>query len=101
MCIRDSSSTDEAVRAIEPPDAESEIRAAFDHHAVPYRVEWIQPNRRRNLWFFESISFGVYRFVPAGPANPAAFVALLENPALCTDPPEAKAAVVDLLAKIR
>ena len=34
-----------AVRDIEPPDAEVLIRAAYDDAAVPYRVEWLSPNR--------------------------------------------------------
>ena len=75
---------DEACINIEPPDAESESRAAFDADAVPYRVEWSKPNRRRKLWFFESISFGVYRFVPMGPPDREALIALLQNHGECT-----------------
>ena len=75
---------------IEPPDAETEVRAAFDEHAVPYRVEWIRPNRTRK-WFglFSTISFGEYRWVVAGPPDPAAFVRLVEEHPT-TNPPEAK-----------
>jgi|SRR5215467_1799341 len=40
---------------LEPPDAESTIRAAFDEHGVPYRVEWIRPNRTGAFGF---VSFG-------------------------------------------
>ena len=36
-----------AEREIEPIDAESAIRVAFDDLGVPYRVDWVRPNRRR------------------------------------------------------
>ena len=36
---------------IEPVDAESIIRAAFDDSAVPYRVEWVHPRTRRKAFF--------------------------------------------------
>jgi len=93
----------EAVRAIEPPDAESEVRAAFDDAATPYRVEWIRPNRHGRKWFgvFGSIKFGEYRFVPAGPADRAALVALLERHADSTDPPEAQTKLRTLLGEMR
>src|SRR5690349_4751975 len=76
---------------IEPPDAENEVRAAFDEGAVPYRVEWIRPNRLRKwLRGVGSVTFGEYRFVPAGPADPDALERLLEEHSACTNPPEAK-----------
>lgn len=92
-----------AVREIEPPDAESEIRAAFDDAAVPYRVDWVRPNRHRSVLFglLRSVDFGEYRFVPAGPADPDALIALLEQHPDYTDPPEAKAELMTLLEKIR
>lgn len=95
-------SLDEAVRDIEPIDAEREIRAAFDESAVPYIVEWMRPNRRHRTLFglLESIELGEYRFVPAGPADPVTLIMLLEShPEV--DPPEAKADVAALLDRLR
>jgi hypothetical protein len=87
---------------VEPPDAEDTIRAAFDENAVPYRLEWTTPNRRQR-WFFglESIRFGHYRLVPAGPPNRAALLALLEQHNECTHPPEAHATLNTLLENLR
>ena len=92
----------DAVREIEPPDAESEIRAAFDDAAVPYRVEWVRPNRRSTfLGLVKSVEFGEYRFVPAGQPNPAALVALLEEHSVFANPPEAEAELKSLLERMR
>lgn len=92
----------DAIREIEPPDAESEIRAAFDEAAVPYRVEWVRPNRHRKLLgVLRSVEFGEYRFVPDGHADPAALLALLEKHFAFTDPPEAKAELESLLERLR
>jgi hypothetical protein len=88
---------------IEPPDAENEVRAAFDEGAVPYRVEWIRPNISRS-WVagnLGTVRFGQYRFVPAGPADPKALTLLLEEHPDYTDPPEAKAELDRLLEKLR
>ena len=90
-------SPDEAVRAIEPPDAESMVRAAFDDGAVSYRVHWICPNKHtRMLGIVPTVSFGEYRFVPAG-----ALVALLEAHPDFTNPPQAAPALAALLTKMR
>jgi hypothetical protein len=91
-----------AVREIEPPDAESDIRAAFDDGAVPYRVEWVRPNRYRTvLGALRSVEFGEYRFVPAGRADPAALIELLKNHSDYTHPPQAKVALESLLERMR
>ena len=92
----------EAAQAdIEPLDAESEVRAAFDEHAVPYRVEWIRPNRTRKLFgLFGVVSFGSYRWVAAGPPDPTALIQLIEqHPS--TNPPAARAELTALLPKLR
>ncbi len=93
----------DAVREIEPIDAESELRAAFDEAAVPYRVEWVRPNRQRRTLFglLKSIEPGAYRLVPAGPADPTALVRLLEAHSDHTNPPEANAKLMALLARLR
>jgi hypothetical protein len=92
----------EAGREIEPPDAESEIRAAFDQDAVPYRVEWIRPNRRsRPLGVVNTIEFGEYRFAPAGPPDPAALIVLLEKHSAVVNPSESAAELKSLLEKTR
>jgi hypothetical protein len=92
----------DAAKDIEPPDAEDEVRAAFDDQAVPYRVEWIRPNKRRR-WCggHGSDAFGEYRFVPAGPADPLALAALLKEHPDYTNPPEAKAEIEVLLAGLK
>ena len=95
-------SPDKAVRAIEPPDAESMVRAAFDDGAVSYRVHWIRPNKHtRMLGIVPTVSFGEYRFVPAGPPDAGALVALLEAHPDFTNPPQAAPALAALLTKMR
>ena len=97
-----TSATD-AVREIEPIDAEAELRAAFDESAVPYRVNWLRPNRRRK-WLFgllKSIDQGEYELVPAGPADPPALCALLEGHLAYAHPPHAKGQLEALLAELR
>lgn len=96
-------SLDDAVRQIEPPDAEGSLRAAFDELAVPHVVEWLRPNRSRRglLGLWNSVEFGEYRFVPAGPPDPAALVRLLESHE-AADPPDAvDEKVAELLGRYR
>lgn len=92
----------DAARQIEPFDAESQIRAAFDELAAPYTVKWVRPNRDRKTLFglCNSVEPGEYRFVPAGPAQPAALIDLLKAHAGATTPPEAKAYLTSLLARL-
>ena len=96
-------SLDDAVRDIEPIDAESEIRAAFDEAGTPYKVEWARPNKRRKVFFglFESIEPGEYRLVPAGPADPQTLLELIQSHPGATTPPEAKADLDALLPGLR
>jgi hypothetical protein len=92
----------DAVQAIEPPDAESEIRAAFDDAAVPYRVDWTRPNQYgKALGIVKTVIFGEYRFVPTGPPDPAALISLLEEHPDHTNPPEAKPVLASLLERMR
>lgn len=92
-----------AVREIEPIDAEQEIRAVFDESAVPYRVNWLLPNRRSKRLFglLESVVNGQYELVPAGAPDPERLRALLERHPDHTTPPDAKPALDALLAKLR
>ncbi len=91
-----------AVHEIEPIDAEQEIREVFDESAVPYRVNWLQPNgRRRLIGPLESVVNGQYELVPAGTPDPQRLRALLERHPDHTTPPEAKPALDALLAKLR
>ena len=94
-------STEDAVRDIEPPDIESELRAAYDDTATPYQVEWIRPNRRsRGFLGLSSVDFGEYRLVPSGPPDRAKLLELLETYEL-TQPPEAGRALRELLIQLR
>jgi hypothetical protein len=95
--------SEEAVkRDIEPPDAESDVRAIFDDEAIPYRVEWVRPNIRRK-WFFGlgPITFGEYRLMPCGEADPIELMRLLEEHAERVDPPSRKESVANLLKTLR
>ena len=95
-------SPDAAVREIEPPDAENDVRVAFDDDAVPYRVEWIRPNQHQALFAsVSSVQSGEYRFVPAGPPDIPALIAMLEEHADDTNPPDANVALRELLKKMR
>jgi hypothetical protein len=68
----------EAEREIEPIDAESEIRAAFDESGIPYGVRWVRPNRRGLAQGVEFIDQGEYRLVPTGLPQPTALIELIE-----------------------
>lgn len=95
--------TSDAELEIEPIDAESEIRAAYDENAIPFTVEWIQPNQRSNIVFglIESIEHGKYRFVPDGPADPSALIQLIESHPDYTNPPEAKSDLDAILSRLQ
>lgn len=96
------SSAEAAARAIEPVDAEAEIRAAFDDTAVPYRVEWVKPPHRRILFgLLESDEPAEFRLVPAGPPDRPALLALLVAHSSYTDPPEARADILALVETLR
>jgi len=87
-------SVEAASASIEAIDVANELRAAFDEAAVPYAVEWLRPNVQSRL----SVTNGEYCFVPSGPAEPMALLALLEShPSARTDDGEA----VDLLESTR
>lgn len=92
----------EAVESIEPIDAEDWIRAAYDEAGVPYRVEWLQPNRKgRKIFGAIMVKQGEYTLVPAGPALPEELAALIEQHPEFTNPPEAQATLQALLPKLR
>ena len=79
-CIHVYASPADAVRSIEALDAEECIRAAYDEEGRPHRIEWLQPNRySRTFLGFQSAANGRYDLIPAGPAEPAALLALLEK----------------------
>jgi hypothetical protein len=92
-----------AVIGIEPLDAESGIRAAFDERGVPYKVDWLRPNLHRKVFFglFNSVAFGEYRFVPAGPPDRAALIRLLEAHPKFTNPQSAAPDLSSLLSSLR
>ncbi len=95
-------SPEEAARAIAPVDAEAAFRAAFDDAAVPYRVEWLRPNRPRTGWlrWLRPVARGSFRFAPAGAPDPAALIALLEGHTVA-HPPESKTDLAFVLARLR
>ena len=95
--------SEEAVRGdIEPPDAESEVRAIFDDRAIPYRVEWVRPNLHRK-WFFGlgSVTFGEYRLMPCGEPDRSGLIRLLEEHGKWVHPPSFKESLAKLLEQLR
>lgn len=74
-CLKLFPTLDEAEREIEPLDAVM-VRAIFDDSGVPYAVRWNVPNRKS--WLGGLIP-GEYHFIPAGPQNPRALVALIDE----------------------
>lgn len=95
-------SEESVIRDIEPPDAETIVRAVFDENAVPYEVEWLRPNVHRK-WFFGigTVDFGKYRLKPSGDANPTALIRLLEEHSDYVDPPSEREKLVLLLKQLR
>ena len=100
-CVHVYDASTDAVRSIEALDAEECIRAAFDEEGRPYRIEWLKPNQYgRSLLGFQSVLNGQYDLVPAGPPEPASFLALLEKHNVSCD--EATiSSVVSLRDKLR
>ena len=95
-------SVEAAVLDIEAIDAESEIRAAFDDSAVPYRAEWIRPNEHESMFgLLRTIRPGAYTLVPAGPPDPSALIALLEKHLVYTESAEYERPLASLLARLR
>ena len=95
-------SAHDAESSIEPIDAENEIRAAFDEAGVPYKVEWIEENKRTKLiGKLESIQQGAYRMVPAGESRPKALADLLEQLECKCDPVEQGPVLEKLLVDLR
>jgi hypothetical protein len=74
-CLKLFRTLDEAEQEIEPLDV-AIVRAIFDESGVPYAVRWSVLNREG--WFGGRIP-GEYHFIPAGPANPKALVALIDE----------------------
>ena len=79
------SGVEESVAEIEPWDAEHEIRAVFDGDGVPYRTEWIRPNRSGGR-LVQVIEHGEYTFVPAGPPDVSGLRRLLVDHPLVANP---------------
>lgn len=94
-------SLDQAISAIEAPEAEAAVRVIYDDRAIPYRVEWMRPNKVRTHLFglLRSIDAGDYRLIPAGPADPDGLLSLLEQYPEC-HPPEAKPRVDELKSRL-
>ena len=89
------SSAEEAAADIELPDAHREVRAAFDETGMPFK-----PDREvvETRW---TVEVAQYRWVPAGPAQPAALLALLENFGKNTEPTSAHNPLQNLVLKLR
>jgi hypothetical protein len=95
-CLHVYPSAEAAALAIEGLDAEDIIRAAFDEAGVPYRIEWLVPNKSGSFLGLDTwAQNGRYRLVPAGPPDRAAFAELLRSPRPVF-PPQAAAALADL-----
>jgi hypothetical protein len=79
-CVYAYASPEEAATDIEALDVEHVVWKVYDEQARPYRVEWLRPNRYgKTLGFLESAEGGEYRFVVAGPAEPAALLEMLRE----------------------
>jgi hypothetical protein len=95
-------SPDAAVRDIEPPDARESLRAAFDDGAVPYLFESLPQESgwlgRLDRLLGEETG---YRFRSAGPPDPVALIALLEEYPDYANPPEAKIELQSLLRRLQ
>lgn len=92
-CLYVYDSPQEVATSIEALDAEECIRRAFDDDAVPYAIEWIEPNKYgRTLWIIRWFENGRYRLVPAGPPDPEGLRRLLRT-ARRDLPPDQEAAV--------
>lgn len=87
-------STAEAVLHIEPPEAENEIRAAFDTDGVPYRVQWKPRPKGWRAWLAPI----EYEFVPDGAAAPDRFTAVLKGGLEYVTPAEHRPRLTRLLA---
>lgn len=90
-------SLDDALREIEPLEAESTIRAAFDERAVPYTIEWLQENRHGHLLgLVQNVTPGKHRFREAGAPDPQALVRLIDEHSEYTNPAEARPGLLEL-----
>ncbi len=74
-CLKLFRTIEEAEREIEPLDADI-VRAIFDDSGVPYVVRWTVRNGKGLLGW---LTPGEYHFIPAGPADPKALVALIDE----------------------
>ena len=95
--------SEESVRRhLEPPDAESIVRAIFDEAAIPYEVEWLRPNVQRK-WApgAGSVRFGEYRLKPSGEPNPGALIRLLEEYGDRVEPASREESIASLLKTLR
>jgi hypothetical protein len=65
-------------------------------------AQWVTPPHRKMLFGrFESDGPAEYRFVPAGPPDRAALIALLDAHSDYTDPPDAQASALALRDTLR
>jgi hypothetical protein len=95
-------SEESVIHDLEPPDAETIVRAVFDENAMPYDVEWLRPNVQRK-WFFGigAVDFGEYRLKPSGDPDPAALIRLLEEHGDHVHPPSDREQLGSLVKHLR
>lgn len=85
----------DAVRDVEALDAEETFVRVFDECAIPYRIDWIRPNRESRLLWIRVVSNGEYTLVVSGPRRPGELLSMIRE-AECIEPPESEAAVREL-----
>jgi hypothetical protein len=72
---------EDAMRAIEPLDAEETIRTAYDENTKSYTVQWVLPNTK-GTWFFGLLRWctnGEYRLVTNGDTDSAGLFSTIQS----------------------
>jgi hypothetical protein len=87
--LRVYDSVEDAVRAVEPLDAEEVFRAVFDETGEVYGIEWIRPNERGRLLPFV-VASGEYTLAPQRRKDVTGLVQALRE-AQAIEPPDVHA----------
>ena len=85
----------DAVRAVEALDAEETFVRVFDERAIPYRIDWIRPNRESRLLWIRMVNNGEYTLVVSGPRRPGELLSMIRE-AKYIEPSGSEAAVREI-----